>query len=493
MKARFPIYAKLLFWFFINLIVLACAGWFVLRGQLRFTIFSESAVTGRVEQVASQLVKELPFDVSPKWSEVVEKYRTQHGVEFYCYDDQGRLLAGPTSPIPATIHSRIGGGPRRGPDGPGRRPPPEDEGPEGRPPREPGMRPGSPLPRVEGPPPPVSRFVAESSDPHIYWVGIRIEDLVGGERPGYVLTSSPSSTGRGLYFDVQPFVWSGIAVLALSALIWFPFVRSLTRSVKAMRDTTGRLAEGEFEARVQGARRDELGELGEGINRMAVRLKGYVEGQKRFLSDVAHELCAPTARLQMSLGILEQRAPESERERLADVREEVEHMSALVHELLQFSKAGIAANKVQLQSVDLRAIAEKAIHREGCEPGQITIAIPENERPIAEPDLLFRALSNLIRNALRYAGSGPIFLSAEAHGETLAITLADEGPGIPEADLPKIFDPFYRLDQARTKESGGVGLGLAIVKTCVEACQGTVTATNRTPHGLAVVVTLKRA
>ena len=108
--------------------------------------------------------------------------------------------------------------------------------------------------------------------------------------------------------------------------------------------------------------------------------------------------------------------------------------------------------------------------------------------------MLQRALGNLIRNAIRYAGdAGPIHVTAEPRGEELHITVADEGPGIPEAALPKIFDPFYRLDEARTKESGGVGLGLAIVKTCVEACNGTVTAANREPKGLAVTIALKRA
>lgn len=506
MKARFPIYAKLLFWFFVNLLVLISAGWFVLRGQLRFTIFSESTVTGRVAQVANELVKELPLAHSPAWSGVVEKYSRKHGVTFYCYDDRGRLLAGPAVPLPRMIHSRINAPARRapGPPGPGGRPPregdfpPEEFTPEDRPPRDflfDAGPPQGPNPlRIDGPPAPVSRFVAESSDPHLYWVGIRIERLLDDRHSGYILTSSESSTGRGLYFDVRPFMWYGVGALALSVLIWFPFVRSLTRAVKSMRDATGRLAEGDFEARVPGGRSDELGELGSGINRMAGRLKGYVDGQKRFLSDVAHELCAPTARLQMSVGILEQRAPDSERERLADVREEVEHMSALVHELLQFSKANIGARQTQLQPVDVLALARKAAHRETGDDGRVTIAIPEGEHVLAEPELLQRALGNLIRNAIRYAGdAGPIHVTAEPRGEELHITVADEGPGIPEAALPKIFDPFYRLDEARTKESGGVGLGLAIVKTCVEACNGTVTAANREPKGLAVTIALKRA
>ena len=501
MSARFPLYSKVLFWFFVNLLALATAGWLVLRGELRFSIFSEATVTTRVAEVVERMVKELPLQPGPQWTVITKAYQAKYGVEFYCFDGQGRLIAGPPTDIPPVVHARMAPVVRRGP-GPAGRPPREgnfppgrgEDGPpeEDRPPRE-FERFGGPPPRPSGPPELAARFAAESSDPHQYWVGIRIDTLMQGERPGFIITSSTSPTGNGLYYDVRPFIWAGIAVLALSSLVWFPFVRSLTRSVKSMRDATGRLAEGDFAARVDETRRDELGELGDGINRMAVRLNGYVEGQKRFMSDVAHELCAPTARLQMSVGILEQRAPESERERLADVREEVEHMSSLVNELLQFSKASIANKPAQLQAVELFAIVQKAVRREVGDAQNISITLSENDRALAEPELLQRAIGNLVRNAVRYAGhAGPIQISAETLGEEILIIVADEGPGIPSASLSKIFDPFYRIDEARTSESGGTGLGLAIVKTCVEACSGTVSAANRASTGLAVTIRLKR-
>jgi two-component system sensor histidine kinase CpxA len=108
--------------------------------------------------------------------------------------------------------------------------------------------------------------------------------------------------------------------------------------------------------------------------------------------------------------------------------------------------------------------------------------------------LLTRALANLIRNAIRYAGkAGPIKIAGEQRGKQVVLSVLDNGNGIPEAELRKIFDPFYRLDVSRDRQTGGVGLGLAIVKTCVEACQGTVVATNRAPHGLQVTITLTAA
>ncbi len=113
---------------------------------------------------------------------------------------------------------------------------------------------------------------------------------------------------------------------------------------------------------------------------------------------------------------------------------------------------------------------------------------------IGDPELLQRALANLIRNAVRYAGDkGPITISCTHEPETIVLKVTDCGPGVSEQFLQRVFDPFFRVDEARTRESGGVGLGLTIVKTCVEACQGTVSCRNRQPSGLEVVFRLKEA
>jgi two-component system sensor histidine kinase CpxA len=257
-----------------------------------------------------------------------------------------------------------------------------------------------------------------------------------------------------------------------------------------MHVATDRIAQGEFDARADDRRRDELGALGDAINRMAHRLGGYVQGQRRFLGDIAHELSAPIARLQMGTSILEQRATAEDRERIADVREEVEHMGGLVNELLQFTRASIGGKLATLTTVNLRDIAEKAVHRESGDTTQIAILIPAELCASADADLLQRALGNLLRNAIRYAAqAGPITVSAAAEAGRIALRVSDSGPGIAPEDLPKIFDPFYRVDTARVRETGGVGLGLAIVKTCAEACAATVTARNLAP-GLEVTLSL---
>jgi two-component system sensor histidine kinase CpxA len=169
-------------------------------------------------------------------------------------------------------------------------------------------------------------------------------------------------------------------------------------------------------------------------------------------------------------------------------------MSSLVNELLSFSKAGLRHKEMQLQPVPLAELVQRVVAREASATDQIQMQVPEHWQALADPDLLARALANLLRNALRYAAhAGPIVVAAHADATHVTIAVSDSGPGVPEEMLQQIFDPFFRLESSRSRDTGGVGLGLAIVKTCIEACQGTVTARKGQPTGLQVNIVLKSA
>jgi len=306
--------------------------------------------------------------------------------------------------------------------------------------------------------------------------------------------AAPSFWGTPLFFDFKPWLFALAAAIAVFLLCWLPFIRGLSRSISRLTDNTRRIAQGDFENHLPENRRDEIGQLSVSINRMAGRLSGFVTGQKRFLGDIAHELSAPVARTQFALGILEQRATEDQREAVEDLHEEIGQMSGLVGELLSFSKAGLDAGSAALTPVELTTLAQQAAARESTDEVNIVVAIPEPVTAIAEPNLLLRALSNLVRNAVRYAGAdGPITISAAREGDSAVITVVDSGPGLPPDELDRVFTPFYRLDASRTRETGGAGLGLAIVKSCVESSGGTVQCRNRAPHGLEVEIRLKAA
>jgi two-component system sensor histidine kinase CpxA len=398
-----------------------------------------------------------------------------------------------------------------------RRPPFPPDRPlrENPPPRPAGIQPGPPRdgrppfpegwpPSSEPPPqPPGSgpngfpKFIVRAGEPPMYWIGIRTPLPSEDGRPGppsTLLIAVPSLSSGGLLLDVTPWLWVGAGVLVCSVLMWLPLVRGITRSIRQMTGAAGQMAQGQFGTRVDTDRGDELGRLGESLNHMAGRLGEYVTGQKRFLGDIAHELCSPLARMEMALGVLEQRAAADQVGHVNDVREEVRHMSSLVNELLSFSKAGLRAKDLELRAVDLAALCDRVIQREGQGKTDIAVNVDAAMHVLADPDLLARAVGNVLRNAVRYAGdAGPVTISATVRGAEVLLAVTDSGPGVPSGTLHRLFDPFYRPETARTREGGGAGLGLAIVKSCVEACGGSAAVRNAVPRGLEVTMKLRRA
>jgi two-component system sensor histidine kinase CpxA len=308
-----------------------------------------------------------------------------------------------------------------------------------------------------------------------------------------LLVASDSMTGHGLYFNPRPWLLAVTLVLALSILLWLPFVRNITRSIEQMTAAAERIAEERFDVRVDDRRGDELGRLGKAINHLAARLSGFVGGQKRFLGDISHELNSPLGRMQVALGILEERVEPAQLAYVADAREEVVLMSRLIEELIAYAKAGMKASEIQLTRVNLRQLAERVIE---CEAASATIHLRIDQMidVLAQPDLLTRALANVIRNAVRYSqAAGPVTVTAKRQGDLVNLAVTDCGEGPPEESLSKIFDPFYRIEPDRSRQTGGVGLGLAIVKSCVESCQGAVSARKLAPSGFEISFSLRAA
>jgi two-component system sensor histidine kinase CpxA len=351
----------------------------------------------------------------------------------------------------------------------------------------------------------------------MFWVLIRMPVVDHRTRPPgptTLILSTDDLRGGGLLFDYRPWLIGGSVVLLISVLMWVPLVRGITRALRQMTSAAESIAQGRFETHVEAHRVDEIGRLGRALNHMSARLREFFTGQKRFFGDIAHELCSPLARMEMALGILEQRVDHKQLDYVEDVREELRHMSELVHELLSFSKAGVGGKNVELKPVPLAEMTGRVVAREVKERGGVIVDVPGTLIVMAEPDLLARALGNIVRNALRYAApthvggdnysyrptvqsdgrpSGPITVSARDRGERISLMVTDCGPGVPEEALHRLFDPFFRPESARTRETGGTGLGLAIVKSCVEACDGTVVVRNVKPNGLQVEIELRKA
>ncbi len=485
MKVRISIYAKIAGLFLTNVIVLALLLGWIVRQQWGISALPTFR-SDKLEKVGETLFRELEKLPSGEWDGLLARASQEHAVTFYLYSIDGPRLAGPADFLPGNVHGEITGG-----IGNRRRPPPLGQDFGGRPPPPPPAAP----PRQQTDEKPRNKVnprpILSAADGYWSLTPGTLERVEGPWKVALV-TRSESPTGNGFYTDTLGIFWLCAAMLVISLLVWLPFIHSAMRSLRKMRSTAGKLAAGDFTARANERRNDELGALGQSVNHMADQIGSLVEGQKRLLGDIAHELSSPIARMQAVLGILESPGGgQDNREKyMAKLDGELQQMGALVQELLSLSKASLHRS-IELRPIPLRQQIERIIEREKQNGEVIFVEVAEETVVVGEPELLSRAIGNVLRNAIRYAGeSGPITIQSTRSNDEVVLTISDHGPGVPETSLPRIFDAFYRPDIARTRETGGNGLGLAIVKTCIEAMHGRVTARNRSGGGLVVEMTL---
>jgi two-component system sensor histidine kinase CpxA len=472
-KNRLTLSTKILLVALANLALLFLAFFIYVRLQLRqeFESFLLSASRERIMAVSRQLALELHDSARSERDELLARYSSEYGVTFLVINIIGDVLAGPAIPMPQSVRDRV----VRPPD---------------RVPQE--MR------RLRSDTFFTSRpFLITAEGPYPYWVGVRmpVPDYSGsGMVAGTLLIAARTFWTNPFFFQMIPWLVIGSFAVGVSLLCWLPLIRGLTRSIGQMMRATAHIAEGRFDAHVQTGRHDELGQLGIAINRMASRLETLVQGQKRFLRDVAHELRSPIARMQVGLGILERQARPEDQNCVSSLKEEIETMSGLTDELLAAAKGELRPEAVRLEPVAVIDIINRAVKAERSPDSNIEISADPGIRALADSEHLFRAVANVLRNALRYAGrNGPVRITADRVADHVTITVADSGPGVPEGALENLFLPFYRVDSSRDRRSGGTGLGLAIVRSSVEACRGSVECRNRKPSGLEVTIRLPAA
>ena len=502
MRLRFPLYGKVLFWFFVNLALVAALAYGFVRMQFRIGLdwLLAGQARQRLEAMGEVIAGELRDQPKTVWNEAMARYQAANGASFTVFRNDGMQAAGEASQPPAEVMEKLRD--RRGPpsqaqpprreDRPprGDRPPPDARPPEDRPPRDDRAQ----EPKREGTPPPTRiAYMLRTETPVRYWVGLHIGLTHMGPpdpRPVTLLISSDRITGGGLFFDPLPWLAFGAGALLLSALVWLPIVSGITRAIRRVNTAARSIAKGRFDVRVPEKRRDELGELGGSVNAMAAQLGDLIDRQRRLTADVAHELCSPIARMQRALGIVEQRATPEQAGYIAKLDSELQHMAKLVAEVLSFSKAETLPERAAPEEFALAELFAVIVAREAADV-RTDVKIPAGLSMRTIREALDRALSNVLRNAVRYAAqAGPIEIRAEPVDEGIVITIRDHGPGVPPDALEKIFEPFYRPEAARQRTTGGAGLGLAIVKRCVEACGGSVNASLATPTGLSICVRL---
>lgn len=436
----------------------------------------------RLQDVARRIALDVERTRMEDADALLEHYGTEFHTRFMLVRNDGTRIAGATLDVPDGVKQALAGPPRPGESRLEFRPPPDGHVP----PFPPIGRPTGNGPRMPQTPP--NLVPAPSSAG--FWIVMRTPIRFAGDSeitPGSLLVIPYGLLLDPLLFPLRPILW-GLLALVLTALCWWPMLRSITRSLGRMEHATSEIAHGRFDTRVGVSRDDEIGRLSASIEEMASRLKLMVSGQKRFLGDTAHELRSPIGRMQVALEILDGKAGERERTYVNDLKEDVEELRQLTEELLQYARAELAQRADAQERISLGPLVDRVVAREG-NGATIVVDIPADTAVRGDTSLLERAVANVIRNAVKYAGSaGPIVVSATTERGSTNLSIWDSGPGVAAESIPRLFEPFFREDEARNRKTGGTGLGLAIVRSAVEACGGSVSCRNREPHGLEVLL-----
>jgi two-component system sensor histidine kinase CpxA len=286
--------------------------------------------------------------------------------------------------------------------------------------------------------------------------------------------------------------WQHLWILAIVILLCYGFAFHLTSPLRRLQYAVDCFGRGDFSARAQSNRRDELGQLARTFNQMADRIQTLLAAERRLLLDISHELRSPLARLCVAVELA--RSKSSNDAMLDRIEKEAERLNSLVSELLQVTRAEGDPSKRRTEPVQLDELIEEIVEDTSIEAAAKNCRLDlKGAQPVNMPgdaELLRRAVENVVRNAIRYAPEGTA-IDIELHpGAGVAeISVRDRGPGVPEQSLPRIFDAFYRVEEDRDRASGGVGLGLAIAKRAVELHKGKLYARNANP-GLMVVIEL---
>jgi signal transduction histidine kinase len=288
-----------------------------------------------------------------------------------------------------------------------------------------------------------------------------------------------------------------LAIIAVSGLFCYWLARYLTAPVTKLRAATQELARGNLSARVApafGNRRDELAALARDFDQMAEQIESLVNGQRRLLGDISHELRSPLARLNVALELARQRAGDDAATALQRIEREAETLNEMIGQLLALTRLENHTEAVEKTLFDLvplvREIVDDADYEARNRNRSVRLEAPERCNILGSEQLLRRAVENVVRNAVQYTADGTEVQVKLACGDQAVVTVRDHGPGVPAESLNKLFRPFYRVDEARDRNSGGTGLGLAIAERAVRLHGGTVEAANASTGGLAVTIVL---
>ena len=326
-------------------------------------------------------------------------------------------------------------------------------------------------------------FRSQASSPVLY------QNRIIGAVYAYEYDTEQAALLMGLQSNLmRASIIIALAVLALSLLL----SRALTRKISNLLTAIRQVRSGAYSHRAEIRGHDEIAQIAEEFNSLTDRLQVTEDARRRFVSDASHELKTPLSAIRLltdSILHTDSIDLETTREFVADIGTEAQRLTRITEDLLNLTRLDNDILDAPAE-VDVEPVLEQVMRMASLlaqEQGvELTYQASGRCSVLATKGEVQQVIYNLTDNAVKYSGkNGIVRIKLERKDERVVLTVADNGPGIPEKDLPRIFERFYRVDKARSRAAGGTGLGLSIVRDTVTKRGGSVTAANR-PDGGAV-------
>ena len=295
---------------------------------------------------------------------------------------------------------------------------------------------------------------------------------------------------------VLSLVFSPFILVVSSVMSWFLAGRALSPVIK-IRSLAEQIRHGRLDRRIDvGVKGREIDDLAKIFNEMLDSIQNSVEAQKRFTSDVSHEIRSPLTSLRGSIEVAlrKKRGVDEYEELLRNNLSDIIRLSSIADDLLFLSKADNNILELRKHWFDVNQLLKNIVERLRYDGLSIVERYGEGAEVYGDSSILEQAFTNLINNAVKYTPrGGTVTIITEKQGDSVKVTVSDSGIGIPDADIPHIFERFYRVDKERSRKMGGTGLGLAITQWIVNAHRGQILVKSKVGSGTDFVVTLPKA
>jgi len=330
----------------------------------------------------------------------------------------------------------------------------------------------------------------------LLWTGAAVDERPDGK---YILVAKvfvPSRLVLGGALETTVLQWI-LPALAGSLLCLF-LARHIAAPIRTLQNAAGKIADGDLSVRAApaiGLRRDELGDLARDFDKMADRIQALLRKQQELLGDISHELRSPLTRLNVSLELVRR----GEGDAVERMQTDLNRLDALIGQVLTLTRLQLRGDRKNETPVNLRQILE-SVAQDACFEGKkegktVVVSRADVCWLKGDPALLRSCFENVVRNAVHYTKPNSdvvILLNKISEGESpvARIVVSDHGDGVPAESLPRLFEPFYRVSEARDHRTGGTGLGLSIAQRIVLAHGGSIAASNRSEGGLEMEIRL---